>query len=42
MIWPGMGDPYKRKKTIKFLLFSAAIGAVAVIFTTMVVNPFIG
>ena len=42
MIWPGMGDPYKRKKTIKFLLFSAAIGAVAVIFTTMVVNPIIG
>jgi len=42
MIWPGMGDPYKRKKTIKFLLFSAAIGAVAVIFTTMVVNPLIG
>jgi hypothetical protein len=37
-----MGDPYKRKKTIKFLLFSAAIGAVAVIFTTIVVNPFIG
>jgi hypothetical protein len=42
MIWPGMGDPYKRKKTIKFLLFSAAIGAVAVVFTTIVVNPFIG
>jgi hypothetical protein len=42
MIWPGMGDPYKRKKTIKFLLFSAAIGAVAVIFTTIVVNPIIG
>ena len=42
MIWPGMGDPYKRKKTIKFLLFSAAIGAVAVIFTTIVLNPFIG
>ena len=42
MIWPGMGDPYKRKKTLKFLLFSAAIGAVAVLFTTMVVNPFIG
>jgi len=42
MIWPGMGDPYKRKKIIKFLLFSAAVGAVAVIFTTMVVNPFIG
>ena len=42
MIWPGMGDPYKRKKTIKFLLFSAAIGAIAVLFTTMVVNPIIG
>ncbi len=42
MIWPGMGDPYKRKKTIKFLLFSAAIGAVAVLITTMVVNPIIG
>ncbi len=37
-----MGDPYKRKKTIKFLLFSAGIGAVAVLFTTMVVNPIIG
>ncbi|MCH7757674.1 MAG: hypothetical protein IIA19_04270 [Thaumarchaeota archaeon] len=42
MIWPGMGDPYKRKKIIKFLLFSAAVGAVAVLFTTMVVNPIIG
>ncbi len=42
MMWPGMGDPYKRKKTIKFLLFSAGIGAVAVLFTTMVVNPIIG
>ena len=28
MIWPGMGDPYKRKKTIRFLLITAAIGAV--------------
>ncbi len=37
-----MGDPYKRKKIIKFLLFSAAVGAVAVLFTTMVVNPIIG
>ncbi len=42
MIWPGMGDPYKRKKTIKFLLFSAMVGGVAVLFTTMVVNPIIG
>ena len=29
MQWPGMGDPYKRKKTIKFLLITAVI-AVAV------------
>ena len=28
MIWPGMGDPYKRKKTIRFLLITAGIGAV--------------
>ena len=25
MNWPGMGDPYKRNKTIKFLLITAAI-----------------
>jgi hypothetical protein len=42
MIWPGMGDPYKRKKTIKFLLFSAAVGGIAVLITTMIVNPLIG
>ncbi|MGD2106523.1 MAG: hypothetical protein PVH93_02855 [Nitrosopumilaceae archaeon] len=42
MIWPGMGDPYKRKKTIKFLLISAAIGGIAVLVTTMIVNPLIG
>ena len=42
MIWPGMGDPYKRKKTIKFLLMTAAIGVVAVVITTMVVNPILG
>ena len=26
MFWPGMGDPYKRKKTIKFLIITAVIG----------------
>jgi len=25
MIWPGMGDPYKRKKTLKFLGITAII-----------------
>ena len=29
MIWPGMGDPVKRKKTIRFLLITAGI-AIAV------------
>ena len=26
MIWPGTSDPYKRKKTIRFLIISAIIG----------------
>jgi len=39
MIWPGTGDPYKRKKAIRFLLISAAIGGIAVLLTTLVVNP---
>ena len=42
MVWSGMGDPYKRKKIIKFLGISAGIGAVAVLMTMLVVNPFIG
>jgi hypothetical protein len=42
MIWPGMGDPYKRKKTLKFLLITATIGVIAVLITTMIVNPIIG
>ena len=29
MFWPGMGDPVKRKKTIKFLLILTGVGAVA-------------
>lgn len=36
MIWPGMGDPYKRKKTIKFLIITAVIGiSVAAASTTI-------
>ncbi|HSD04544.1 MAG TPA: hypothetical protein VLB45_02190 [Nitrosopumilaceae archaeon] len=27
MIWPGMGDPAKRKQTIKFLIITAAVAA---------------
>ncbi|QLH07553.1 hypothetical protein [Nitrosopumilus ureiphilus] len=41
MIWPGTSDPYKRKKTFKFLAITAGIGIVAVMFTLLVVNPFI-
>ena len=26
MFWPGMGDPAKRKKTLKYLAITAAIG----------------
>jgi len=26
MIWPGMGDPAKRRKTLKYLIMTAAIG----------------
>ncbi len=28
MIWPGMGDPYKRKKTIRLLIVTAIVGAI--------------
>lgn len=42
MIWPGTSDPYKRKKTLRFLAVSAGVGAAAVLFTVLVVNPFIG
>ena len=41
MKWPGTGDPYKRKKAIKFLVISAAVGAIAVLLTTVGVNPMI-
>ena len=42
MIWPGMGDPYKRKKTLKFLLITAIIGisvAAASTFGQQALNP---
>ncbi len=42
MKYPGMGDPYKRSKTIKFLVISAIIGGIAVVLTSLVVNPLIG
>jgi len=37
MFWPGMGDPAKRKKTLKFLAITAAIG-ISVGVTSMLVQ----
>ena len=42
MKWPGMGDPYKRKKIIRFLGLSAGVGFITVLITILVVNPFMG
>ena len=42
MKWPGMGDPYKRNKTIKFLIITAIIGISAAAVSTLVqtaLNP---
>lgn len=36
MIWPGMGDPAKRKKTLRFLLITAIIGISVAAASTLV------
>ena len=36
MIWPGMGDPYKRKKTIKFLLITAGVAISVGVASTVI------
>ena len=36
MIWPGMGDPYRRKKTLKFLLITAIIGVSAAAASSLI------
>ncbi len=38
MFWPGMGDPTKRKKTLKFLAISAAVGIAVVLTSTTVIS----
>ena len=35
MIWPGMGDPTKRRKTIRFLIITAIIGISVAAGSTM-------
>lgn len=36
MIWPGMGDPYKRKQTLKFLIITAIIGGAVAAGATVI------
>lgn len=36
MFWPGMGDPTKRKKTLRFLIITAAIGISVAAASTLV------
>lgn len=36
MFWPGMGDPTKRKKTLKFMAMLAAVGMVAAAVSSLV------
>ena len=38
MIWPGMGDPYKRKKTLKFLAITAIIAVSVGLGSTLVIG----
>jgi len=40
MIWPGTGDPYKRKKTIKFLVITAIIAISIGIGSTVIQAQF--
>ncbi|KAG2478897.1 MAG: hypothetical protein NPMRd3_910003, partial [Nitrosopumilales archaeon] len=41
MFWPGMGDPYKRKKTLRFLVLTGVVGIIAVLITVFSINPFL-
>lgn len=41
MIWPGMGDPAKRKKTLRYLAITAAIGIGVALANTLVVQKII-
>jgi hypothetical protein len=36
MIWPGMGDPVKRKKTLRFLLITACIAIVVGVGSSLI------
>jgi hypothetical protein len=38
MFWPGMGDPAKRKRTLKFLVLTAGIGIAVALTNSLVVQ----
>ena len=38
MIWPGTNDPYKRKKTIRFLIITAIIGIATAAASSMIIQ----
>jgi hypothetical protein len=38
MFWPGMGDPTKRKKMLRFLAISAAVGVAVVLISTTAIS----
>ncbi len=41
MIWPGMGDPSKRRKTIRYLAITAAIGIGVALANTLVIQKIV-
>jgi hypothetical protein len=38
MFWPGMGDPTKRKKMLRFLAISVAVGVAVVLISTTAIS----
>ncbi len=41
MIWPGMGDPSKRRKTLRYLAITAAIGIGVALTNTLVIQKLV-
>ena len=41
MIWPGMGDPAKRRKTIRYLAITAAIGIGVALANTLIIQKIV-
>lgn len=40
MFWPGMGDPTKRRKTLKFLLITAGVGISVGLISSTILGEF--